>query len=421
MIILCGAADRAITALGGRTPLEASDTPELSKLAREGQLGTIAVIGEGICPESDSGGMALLGYDPLKAYTGRGALEALGLGFMRPGDNAAGFRINFGSFNREVGKIDRRTARDLSDPELQQLVAELGAHVRLEPDGVSWSIMGFGRHRGIVCFASERLPLSGNVSNTDPGFIKQGAFGIPTPEAERANHPLPCQPLDDSPGARNTARLVNSFCAQASEILARSEVNLRRRREGRLEANVVLFRDGGSQTPDLRPFRELFGVSAAFFGQIPAEQGLCKLVGAEWQDARRQPSEALEDYYRALAARVAACDADVTLVHVKEADEPGHDGDPAAKLAAIERIDRHFLAPLRAAAGDGVTWVVTCDHATPCDLRIHSADPVPLLICAPSLRADRTTAFTERQAGDGALSIARACDLMPFLQTLRAA
>ena len=63
--------------------------------------------------------MALLGYDPLQYYTGRGALEALGMGFMDIGENAVGFRINFASYNDSTGKLDRRTSRDVSLEEQQ--------------------------------------------------------------------------------------------------------------------------------------------------------------------------------------------------------------------------------------------------------------------------------------------------------------
>ena len=68
-----------------RTPLESASSPNLDFLAREGRCGLVSVAGKGIAPESDVALIALLGYDPKKHYTGRGPLEAYGLGIkMKP-------------------------------------------------------------------------------------------------------------------------------------------------------------------------------------------------------------------------------------------------------------------------------------------------------------------------------------------------
>ena len=166
IIALCGAGDRPIAGLGGRTPLEVAPTPNLDLLASRGRLGAVDVIGPSIAPESDSAAMALLGYDPLRHYTGRGALEGLGMGFLDPADRCGCvcFRINFASYDEARARLDRRTARDLSPEEQVELVAELRAGVTL-PDHphVTFELIGFGRHRGILCFRSADRALSGNV------------------------------------------------------------------------------------------------------------------------------------------------------------------------------------------------------------------------------------------------------------------
>src|SRR5437870_818 len=81
IVALCGGADRPMAALGGRTCFESAATPQLDALARLGCSGLVEVIGPEIPPESDSGAMALLGYDPVVHYTGRGPLEGLGMDF----------------------------------------------------------------------------------------------------------------------------------------------------------------------------------------------------------------------------------------------------------------------------------------------------------------------------------------------------
>lgn len=414
VLVLCGAADRPIGALGGRTPLEAAATEQLDLLARRGVQGLLTVINDEICPESDSGIMALLGYDPLRYYTGRGALEALGLGFMDVGDNAVGFRVNFASYNATSGKLDRRTARDLALDEQQQLVAEVRAQVALpEPTDVRFALMGFGRHRGIVCFRSATLPLSANVSNTDPGFRKIGPFGVPNKEFEP--RPQACRPLDDTPAAAHTARLVNQFVEASSRVLAASAVNARRAARGALPANILLFRDSGTQAPDLERFTARYGLTLSIYGQVPAEHGLCKLLGARWNESHPEPGESDEDYYRRLVPALRQDPSDVVVVHIKGADEPGHDGLVEDKVRAIERFDRVFLRQLVASGNGDDVYIVTSDHATPCELRIHSADRVPALVSSRRLPPDATRTFCEREAASGGLAVDRASELLPYL------
>ena len=414
LIIMCGAADRPIAALDGRTPIEAAPTPCLDQLARRGSQAMLTVIENDICPESDSGAMALLSYDPLIHYTGRGPLEGLGTGFIAPGDNAVAFRINFASFNGESGRLDRRTARDVSDDELQPLAQALRDQVTLDGiDDVGFDLMAFGRHRGIICFHSTGRPLGGNVSNTDPGFVRVGAFGVPV--GDHAHRPLECEPGDDTDGARNTATVINAFVAESSRVLDAHEVNRRRRAGGKLPANVLLFRDGGDPPGRFPAFADRFHRKLSFYGQIPAEKGLMTLLDGQFTYCRKGEDEVETEYLEALAHTVSQESREVVFVHLKGPDEPGHDGAPGDKTDAIERIDRHFLAPLVAALEDDDTCIVTSDHATPCDLRIHSSDPVPAVVCGPAFEADSATSFGEVHAAAGGLPIKRAVDLLPYV------
>ncbi|MDR3637960.1 MAG: CMP-5'-phosphonoformate--3-phosphoglycerate phosphonoformyl transferase [Isosphaeraceae bacterium] len=420
LLVLCGAGDRPIQVLGHRTPLEAAATEHLDALAERGVQGMLTVIDDKICPESDSGIMALLGYDPLRYYTGRGALEALGLGFMEPGDNAVGFRINFASYNADDGTLDRRTARDLSYDEQQQLVAEIReARPLRDFPGLSYAILGFGRHRGIVCFKSATFPLGANVTNTDPGFRKVGPFGVPNDKFEPK--PQECLPLDDAEGSAMTAKVVNRFVRETAEVLARSDVNSQRRRRGARPANLLLFRDAGAQMPSLRSFSERYGRTLSLYGQVPAEHGLCKLVGGKWNESRLGPGEDEDDYYQRLVTAVRRDPSDVVVIHIKGADEPGHDGLPHEKVRAIERFDHVFLRRLLEVGEEDAVYVITGDHTTPCELGIHSADPVPTLVSARALAADGTRTFCEREAARGGLEVSRAADLLPHLERLLSA
>ena len=412
VLALCGGGDRPIGALGGRTPFEAADTPGLDRLANRGTTGLLTVIADEIPPESDSGAMALLGYDPLVHYTGRGPLEGYGNRYWDPDGNSVAFRVNFASHDPSTGRLDRRTSRDLSDAELEQLVEEILASVDLGGDVVV-QLTGWGRHRGILAFSSRRWQLSGDVSNTDPGFTKTGPFGLPA--REPGDRPLPCRPQADDEGAARVAELVNAFVEQSAAVMARSEVNERRVAAGRRPANLLLVRDGGHILPDLPPAP----TSISMYGQVPAERGVARLIGARFTVAKPAAGQSEPDFYSRLLPQLLADPAEIVFVHVKGPDEPGHDGQPAAKVQAITDLDAGLVQPLLAELGPADTLVVTCDHSTPCELEIHSSDRVPAAVTGPGIQADAVRRFSEAAVAGGSLPVERACELMPWLRKVR--
>jgi 2,3-bisphosphoglycerate-independent phosphoglycerate mutase len=89
-VCLDGLGDDPIPEFGGRTPLEAAETPLLDDLARRGRTGTCVTVGPGIAPESDIAVFAILGYDPREEHPGRGVVEAVRQ--LRDGGLAANHR-----------------------------------------------------------------------------------------------------------------------------------------------------------------------------------------------------------------------------------------------------------------------------------------------------------------------------------------
>src|SRR5436190_19686831 len=76
IIIPDGAADEPLKELGGKTPLEAANTPNMDRIAMEGRQGTARTVPPGFESGSDVATMTLLGYDPKVYHTGRAPLEA---------------------------------------------------------------------------------------------------------------------------------------------------------------------------------------------------------------------------------------------------------------------------------------------------------------------------------------------------------
>ena len=96
---------------------------------------------------------------------------------------------------------------------------------------------------------------------------------------------------------------------------------------------------------------------------------------------------------------------DVLYIHLKGPDEPAHDGDFKKKKDSIEDIDKYFFGNLLPKIDLSNTLIaITADHSTPCKLKAHSADPVPLLICGGNVaNSDGMNSFGESQSKKGSL------------------
>lgn len=63
LIVPDGMADEPIAELDGRTPMMVARTPNLDAMVREGMIGRVATIPEGMEPGSDVAALSIMGYD----------------------------------------------------------------------------------------------------------------------------------------------------------------------------------------------------------------------------------------------------------------------------------------------------------------------------------------------------------------------
>ena len=80
IVLSDGMAGRPLEELGGKTTLEAADTPNFDRLAEKAEIGLASMVPEGMAPGSDTANLSVLGYNPRKYYSGRSPLEALSIG-----------------------------------------------------------------------------------------------------------------------------------------------------------------------------------------------------------------------------------------------------------------------------------------------------------------------------------------------------
>jgi 2,3-bisphosphoglycerate-independent phosphoglycerate mutase len=412
-VVIDGLGDLPIKELGDETPLGAAQTPNLDFLARKGKTGLMYTVGKGIAPESDVGVISILGYNPFRYDTGRGVLEAVGAGLeMKNGDLA--LRCNFATMGRGGRLVDRRAGRDLTDEEGAKLSDAVNERVKLESYPADFEFKATVGYRAVLIIRSKDKLLSSKITNTDPAYKRLEKLGVVERNVEMVLKR--CEPTDTSHGAKFAAALVNEFTEKSHRVLDRNEVNRRRVAIGKLKANVLLSRDAGHLLPDFFSINECYHLDFACLADMPVERGIAKLADMHLIDLPSPSKDLKRDCLLRIKKLLEAMPAfDCFYVHIKGTDEPGHDGNFRLKQQLISMIDRYFFGELLQKIDlPNCVISVTADHSTPCLLKAHSDDPVPVLISGGRIRGDNIRKFSEKECRKGSLGlIMHGTELMP--------
>lgn len=393
LLIGDGLGDRPVAELNGQTPLEAADTPNLDRIAVEGECGLLDPIAPGIRAGSDTAHLALLGYDPHRTYTGRGPFEAAGIGMdVRGGDVC--FRCNFSTVDDDMTVTDRRAGR------INQGTHELAAALDgTEINGATCLFKESVEHRAALIIRGD--DLGHDVTDTDPH--EEGA------KVHQAQ--------GGDPASEKTAAIVNQFVQRSHEILSQHPVNQKRVAEGLLPANIALPR-GAGVAPHLEPFHQRYGITGACIVEVGLIKGLARYLQMEVIDVPGATGGKDTDELALARATVEAIGRHgFVLCNLKAPDLGGHDDDPQQKIGAAQKLDR-LAGYLREQLGDRAFLAVTGDHSTPCAVGDHSGDPLPIVIAGPGVRTDAVTAFGERPCAHGGLHRISGGDLMNILTNL---
>jgi len=418
-VAIDGMGDLPIEALGNKTPLEAAQTPNLDALAKKGQTGVMYTVGKGIAPESDVAVISLLGYDPFKYSTGRGVIEVAGAGLrMKNGDLA--LRCNFATLGEDKNILDRRVGRNLSTEEATELAKAANKEVKLTSYPATFEFKNTLGHRAVLLIKSKDKPLSSHITNSDPAYTIINGLGVATANPEKVIKT--CEPMDDTEAAKVSAGLVNEFIEKSHVLWEKHPINVKRAKEGRLKANVVLTRDAGHLLPKFFNINKRYNVDFACLADMHTERGIAQLAGMD-SSLLPPPSGNLQAdcEVRVKALMEALPQHDCFYIHLKGPDEPGHDGNCKLKTEVISAIDKYFFGPLLKQVSLKDTLIcVTSDHATPCELKVHSDTPVALLIYGGKAAADgKVSKFSERECAKGSLgTVAHGYELMPKLMEL---
>ena len=357
--------------LGDKTPLEAANTPNLDFLATRGELGYLYPVKPGFIPESDEAIVSIFGNDLINSTHGQ--LEARGAG-LKPTRGDLALRVNFATIDSwEKGNIiDRRAGRTLTNEEASLLAKALNK-IKMP---CKFNFKPTIQHRAALVFQGG---LSDNISGNDATYDSG--------KAKEVNTIGRCHSLDDEENSYYTANLVNEFVEKAYEVLDKHPVNVKRKERGLMPANFLLVRGAGIEAPKLKKYKKWMSLN-----YMPLEIGFSELSGMDNFSFNYPKLKGLDAYENLWKGLKKACKYsikslkkhykkyDYAYIHLKETDLPGHDNKPFEKKLMVEYIDmslfkflRKFVPPKQ------IQVVVTADHSTPCKLKAHSADPVPVL------------------------------------------
>ncbi len=422
LVIIDGMGDLPHRQLKGKTPLEDAEMPNLDFLATRGEMGIMDSVKPGFVPESDEAIVSLFG-NKITSST-RGQLEVRGTDIkLTRGDLA--LRVNFATIdNLKNGNIiDRRAGRTLSSEE-SEILAKAINKIKLPCD---FEFKSTVQHRGVLVLKGG---FSDNITGNDLTYSKGKAK-----EVEKISN---FKELDDEDNTQYTVNILNGFADKVFEILDKHPINGYRKKKGLLPANFLLMRGPGIETPKLKFYKKWMSVS-----YMPLEIGFSKVCGMKNFSFKYPKLKGIDVYRNLWHGLKKACSFsikslkknhkkyDYAYIHIKETDLPGHDNKPIEKKHMLEYIDKTLFKFLRKfAPPKQIKIVVTADHSTPCKLKEHSSDPVPVLFYNQSIpkpkkilnvfgkakssekKAQEPKKFCEKNAKTGSLGRIQGKDLL---------
>ncbi|MCI1682504.1 MAG: cofactor-independent phosphoglycerate mutase [Bacteroides sp.] len=394
-----GMADWPVKALGGKTLLQYAKTPYMDMLARMGRVGRLMTVPEGFHPGSEVANMSVMGYDLPKVYEGRGALEAASIGVdLKSGEMA--MRCNLICIENDL--IKNHSAGHITTEEADVLINYLQEQLGNERvrfyTGVQYRhlLVIKGGDKRIDCTPPHDVPLK----PFRPLLVRPmaGAEQITVPDGGAELTP------------QQTADLINDLILRSQTLLENHPLNLKRKAEGKDPANSIWPWSPGYR-PNMEQLSDKFPQVKK--GAVISAVDLIRGIGY-YAGLRRLMVEGATGLYdtnyenKVAAALEALKTDDFVYLHIEASDEAGHEGNVDLKLLTIENLDRRAVGPIYEAVKDWdepVAIAVLPDHPTPCELRTHTADPIPFLIWYPGIEADDVQTYDEVAACEGSYGI----------------
>ena len=315
-----GMADEPLAELGGKTPLEAVDTPWMDRIAERGASGTFLSLPDG--------------YSLAQFYPGRGPIEAAAQGIELGPDDIA-WRCNLVNVKDGILKdySSGHISNEISEPLMKALQERFGsADVTFYP-GVSY--------RNLLVLHGKKF--SANIDYHKPDSSQD------EPVAE-----LGLTALDDTPEAAYTVKFLTELQQALAEIEADDQVKV-----------VIVTGEGKAFVADEDSSRLISHLMADGYRVAFRLMRFCGMRIAECagMDVVRVPGATgfIDTNYegKAQAALEALKNHDLVYLHLEAIDECSHLGDLKLKMQAISEFENRIVAPvMKALEGKGVTFAV---------------------------------------------------------------
>ena len=364
LVLLDGMADYKLDELGGKTPVQAADTPAMDVIASRSEIGRVRTVPDGYKPGSDVANLGVLGYDVRRCYTGRSPLEALAMGIeMRDGDLA--LRANLVTLSGDGDFEDKLmkdySAGEISTEEARVLINDLRDYLRKE------NLM-----KGAELYAGTSYRHCMLIHGAEPNETLTPPHDI---TGKRIGEHLPKGGLSD---------LMNEIIKASHAFLSEHPINKARISEGKNPANSLWLWGEGTK-PAIDSFEKKYGKSGAMISAVDLLRGIAMGGGMKVVEVAGATGTINTNFDGKAEAAIRELESgtDFCMVHLEATDECGHQGNVSDKVRAIELIDQKVIARLYSHFTEAKTpfsMLIMPDHYTPLSTRTHSSEPVPYML-----------------------------------------
>jgi len=386
IIIPDGAADEPIEQFAGETALEAAEIPNMDKISTVGRQGLVQTVPDGMEPGSDVAQMSLLGYDPLRYYSGRAPIEAVARNIQLSLEDWV-FRCNLVTI--ADGKMADHSAGHISTVEAGNLIKELAGQL-----------------------GNEQITFHTGVSYRHLLVFKGIKFDVQT----YPPHDYIGKAIEKILPRGKGAELLIDLMARSQQLFTNHDINKVRRDLGENQVSSIWLWGQGKKA-QLERFQKRFGIKGAAITAVDLVRGLAKLIGFDLIDVPGATGFIDTNYQGKASAAIEAIENyDIVFIHIEAPDEASHSGNAEMKKMAIEQIDKHIVGPVLEALQKYESWriLVMPDHPTPVRTCAHSAEPVPFAMAGDSVSGILHTNFGETNAAKSGFRIENGFELMEY-------
>lgn len=313
--------------------------------------------------------LSILGYKVNIKHFRRGPYEAIG-NDIKFKNGWLAIRIDFATVDENFKVINRRCGRN--EYGIKKLVDDINHYLNFNVNFQVYHTIG---HRGVLIFKEKLSPY---VSDSDPYCENKKVKKI--------------RALRKDGVSIKTAKILQNFLDQTHNFLKSHRINLERSQLNIPVVNYLLTRQAGNKILKLKKFFEKKSIAITENGVI---KGVCKSLGFKIDEIKN--TEDINSEIKSVKKKILKNykDYNFLLIHLKKADEAGHDKNFKKKKEFFEKFDKLLKEIYRDTKDSKI--IITGDHITDTKFGKHLFGPVPILIINSDIK-NNPKEFSEKEA-----------------------